>query len=311
MYFLPPLLLFLLAAGGALATAWVDAWWFLPFLISAFLIGLPHGAADWGVLRRLVARGNRTQSLIGVGIYCALLAASALLVFVTPPLGLTIFLLVSAWHFGGADAHDFGGHFHLKGRRKLLRLTAGSRGVLIVTSPFVFRFADMFGTCEAWCAMLNSSWISPVYSDIFRVIVVSSFILSALAAGTVMSILLSAGRPRAAGWLALETLILVATFALLHPLFALGAYFLCWHSMRHLSHIRILGDSKAGLGWLYRLSGPFFVPSLVVIGLLAWGTGGLFSPERIAIILLIFFAIVTPAHQWLVSRELQAPVPTA
>lgn len=311
MYFLPPLLLLLLAAGGALVAAWVDSWWFVPFLVSAILIGLPHGAADWGVLKRLVARKNRARSLAGVGTYCALLIASAILVFVTPPLGLGIFLLVSAWHFGGADAHDFGGHFQIKNRRKLLAVTAASRGALIVAAPFVFRFGDMFGTCDAWCAMLNSSWIPAAYGNSFQSILISIFILAAIASAAVMSILLAEGRTRAAGWLMLETLILVSAFALLHPLFALGAYFLCWHSMRHLSHIRFLGDPKAGLGWLYRLSGPFFFPSLVVIGLLAWGTGGLLSPERIAIIILIFFAIVTPAHQWLVSRELQAPAPTA
>ena len=158
--------------------------------------------------------------------------------------------------------------------------------------------------------MLSSSWIPAAYGGLFQAILVSAFIVAAVSSGAVMVILLTEGRARAAGWLMLETLVLVSAFALLHPLFALGAYFLCWHSMRHLSHIRILGDPKSGLGWLYRLSGPFFFPSLVVIGLLAWHTGSFLSPERIAIIILIFFAIVTPAHQWLVSRELQAPAPT-
>ena len=309
MYFLPPLFLFLLAGGGAFAAAWVDNWWFLPFLISAVLIGLPHGAADWGVLRRLVARKDRTGSLTGVGIYSALLLASTLVVFVTPPLGLAVFLLISAWHFGGADAYDFGGQFRLRTRPRLLRVTAASRGLLIVTSPFVFRFADMFGACEAWCSMLSSSWIPMDYSRSFQGLILGSFILSAIAAVLVVIALTLSANARAAGWLGLETILLVTIFAFLHPLFALGAYFLCWHSLRHISHLRKLVNPGAGLGWLYRLSGPFFFPSLIVIGLLAWGTGSLLSPQRIAIILLIFFAIVTPAHQWLVSREVQSSSP--
>ena len=309
MYFLPPLLLFLLAGSGAFASEWVDTWWFLPFLISAVLIGLPHGAADWGVLCRLVARKDRARSIRGVGIYSALLLTSTLLVFVTPPLGLALFLVVSAWHFGGADAHDFGDQFQLKTRRGLLWLTAASRGMLIVTSPFVFRFADMFGACEAWCAMLSSSWIPSEYGNAFQGVSLGIFALSAAISMVVMLALLRAPNPRAAGWLALETFLLIAIFAFLHPLFALGAYFLCWHSLRHISHLREFSHPGAGLGWLYRLSGPFFFPSLVVIGMLAWGTGSLQSPERTAIILLIFFAIVTPAHQWLISQEIQSPRP--
>ena len=306
MYFLPPLFLIVLAGAGAFSTAWVDAWWFLPFLISALLIGLPHGAADWGVLCRMVARKDRGRSIKGVGIYSALLLASTFLVFVTPPLGLAMFLVVSAWHFGGADAHDFGGQFRLKTRGNLLRLTAASRGILIVTSPFVFRFTDMFGACEAWCTMLGSAWISAEYTKVFQDFVLGAFTLSAATALVVMLSLVRASNARAAGWVGFETILLIAIFAFLHPLFALGAYFLCWHSLRHIFHLRELRDPGAGLGWLYRLSGPFFFPSLVVIGILAWGTGSLQSPERAAIILLIFFAIVTPAHQWLVSQEIQS-----
>ena len=307
MYFLPPLLLFLLAGSGAFASDWVDTWWFLPFLISAVLIGLPHGAADWGVLCRLVARKNRARSIRGVGIYSALLLVSTFMVFSTPPLGLALFLVVSAWHFGGADAHDFGDQFQLRTWHRLLRLTAASRGVLIVTSPFVFRFADMFGACEAWCAMLSSSWLPAEHSGAFQGFVLGSFVLSGAASMAVMLVLLRSSNARAAGWLALETALLIAIFAFLHPLFALGAYFLCWHSLRHISHLRELSGPGTGIGWLYRISGPFFFPSLVVIGFLAWTTGSLLSPERLAIILLIFFAIVTPAHQWLVSQEMQSP----
>ena len=309
MYFLPPLLLLLIAGSGVFASAWVNAWWFLPFLISAVLIGLPHGAADWGVLCKMVARKDRSRSIRGVGIYGALLLSSTVLVFVTPPLGLALFLAVSAWHFGGADAHDFGDHFRIRARHRLLRLTAMARGVLIVTSPFVFRFTDMFGACEAWCAMLNSSWISTEYSRAFQGFIVGSFALSVGIAAMVMLELLRVSKARAAGWLALETIFLIAIFAFLHPLFALGAYFLCWHSVRHISHLRKFSDPGAGLGWIYRLSGPFLFPSLVIIAILAWGTGSLQSPERLAIVLLIFFAIVTPAHQWLVSQEIQSPRP--
>lgn len=110
-------------------------------------------------------------------------------------------------------------------------------------------------------------------------------------------------------WFALETVLLVASFSLLHPLFALGSYFLCWHSLRHLTHLRTLCDVGSRSGWLLRLSGPFMLPSLLAIGALAWGTGSLQSPEQGAIALLIFFAIVTPAHQWLVSREIQSLSP--
>tara|TARA_B100001093_G_scaffold328099_1_gene313059 strand:- start:5748 stop:6614 length:867 start_codon:yes stop_codon:yes gene_type:complete len=287
----------------------VDAWWFLPFLISAVLIGLPHGAADWGVLRRLVGRESRPTACVCVLIYSLLLVASACAVFLIPALGLGIFLLVSAWHFGGGDSHDFQNQFGLKKRKGLLIIVAASRGTLIVTAPFLFRFGDMFGICESWCVILGAGWIPSHLSDAFETALQVVFgLAAALAAVSILWILFSGGR-KPAVWLALETVLLLASFSLLHPLFALGSYFLCWHSLRHLTHLRILCDVGRRSGWLLRLSGPFMLPSLLAIVALGWGTGSLKSPEQGAIILLIFFAIVTPAHQWLVSREIQSPSP--
>lgn len=307
IYFLPPFLLGVLAAGGALVPGWVDTWWFLPFLISAILIGLPHGAADWGVLRRLVGRENRSTALVCVLTYSVLLLVSAGVVFLIPALGLVFFLLVSAWHFGGADSHDFHQQFGLERRKGLVSSVAISRGILIVTAPFLFRFGDMFSVCESWCDILGAGWIPSYLTTSFEKLIQVAFALSAtLAAATILWILLS-GEKRSAAWLALETVLLVASFSLLHPLFALGSYFLCWHSLRHLTHLRIVCNVGRRSGWLFRLSGPFLLPSLVVIMALAWGTGSFQSPEQVAIILLIFFAIVTPAHQWLVSREMQSP----
>lgn len=309
IYFLPPFLLGVLAVVGGLVPGWVDAWWFLPFLISAVLIGLPHGAADWGVLRRLVGRESRPTACVCVLIYSLLLVASACAVFLIPALGLGIFLLVSAWHFGGGDSHDFQNQFGLKKRKGLLSIVAASRGTLIVTAPFLFRFGDMFGICESWCVILGAGWIPSHLSDAFETALQVVFgLAAALAAVSILWILFSGGR-KPAVWLALETVLLLASFSLLHPLFALGSYFLCWHSLRHLTHLRILCDVGRRSGWLLRLSGPFMLPSLLAIVALGWGTGSLKSPEQGAIILLIFFAIVTPAHQWLVSREIQSPSP--
>ncbi len=309
IYFLPPFLLALLALVGALVPGWVDAWWFLPFLISAVLIGLPHGAADWGVLRRLVGRESRPTACGCVLIYSLLLVASACAVFLMPALGLGFFLLVSAWHFGGADSHDFQNQFGLKRRKGMLSIVAVSRGALIVTAPFLFRFGDMFGVCESWCAILGAGWIPSHLSDAFEKVLQVVFGLAVVLAAVSVSWILFAGGKKPAVWFALETVLLVASFSVLHPLFALGSYFLCWHSLRHLTHLRALCDVGSRSGWLLRLSGPFMLPSLLAIGALAWGTGSLQSPEQGAITLLIFFAIVTPAHQWLVSREIQSPSP--
>jgi hypothetical protein len=45
---------------------------------------------------------------------------------------------------------------------------------------------------------------------------------------------------------------------------------------------------------------------LVTIGIFAFLTGNLLSPSDLTLVLIIFFAIVTPAHQWLIHREVHS-----
>ena len=107
MYFLPLALISLAVAGGLLFPEELDQVWFVPFLLSALYLGLPHGAADWGILRSAVRKnGWRRSSLLITG-YGLLLVGAGIVTLAFPMLGLVVFLAVSAWHFGSADALDF------------------------------------------------------------------------------------------------------------------------------------------------------------------------------------------------------------
>lgn len=307
MCFLPLVLIFLAALGGVFFPEGLARYWFVPFLTSAIFLGLPHGAADWGVLKPAIyKRGWRKACPVLLSYGCLLVAAGVItLTFLA--IGLLLFLGVSAWHFGCADARDFATKFdHSVDDRRSLSVHSLLRGGLIVVSPFAFRIEDMFAACQRWCELLGSSWLSletlPFLGTVAR------FLLFYILFAIVGLVLMQAARGlwRSAICLALETALLLALFGLLHPLFALGTYFLCWHSVRHLSHLREIEEASFGIGWLYRLSGPFLIPSLAVIAFFSFLTDNLYSPGNLTIILIIFFAVVTPAHQWLVDKELHS-----
>ena len=306
MYFLPLALVSLAVAGGLLFPEELDRFWFVPFLVSALYLGLPHGAADWGILRKAVRKnGWRRSSLLLTG-YVTLLILAGAITFAFPIAGILIFLGISAWHFGSADALDFAQHFDQASDPKALALPSLTRGILIVAAPFAFRVDDMFVACQSWCEILGSSFLQIKMASTLeagaRIVVFSALLsvaIQALRSGV-------SGCWRMALCLLLEIALYLFLFAVLHPLFALGTYFLCWHSLRHLSHLRSFQSGRGRPGWLYRLAGPFLVPSLLAIGCFAFVTGSLFSTADLTLVLIIFFAIVTPAHQWLVQRELHS-----
>lgn len=306
MYFLPLALISLAVAGGLLFPEELDQFWFVPFLLSALYLGLPHGAADWGILRSAVREnGWRRSSLLITG-YGILLVGAGTVTLAFPMLGLVVFLAVSAWHFGSADALDFAKQFGQASDPKTLALSSLTRGVLIVAAPFAFRIDDMFSACQLWCGILGSSFLPGEMTSTLEsgARFVIFYALMAVAGQVLRAGALGSWRTGLCQLL--EVALLIFLFAVLHPLFALGIYFLCWHSVRHLSHLRSFQSGSDRPGWLYRLAGPFLIPSLVTIGIFAFLTGNLLSPSDLTLVLIIFFAIVTPAHQWLIHREVHS-----
>ena len=101
----------------------------------------------------------------------------------------------------------------------------------------------------------------------------------------------------------MEIVTIVAAFAILHPLFAMGLYLLTWHSWRHMLAVRPLlmrvdsdGNHPSWSKLFVRLhiaSLPLLLPTLTIFLTLAWWRLDTTSVYGLAAVAIAIFAVVT------------------
>jgi Brp/Blh family beta-carotene 15,15'-monooxygenase len=284
-----------------------------PFLISAVLLGLPHGAVDLWLSGRSDHGTDWRLTATRFAAYLALMAAMIGLVFVAPKLAITLFGAATAVHFGVADRRD---------ARRLVRdlidpkraltattstdLLAGvGRGLILLAAPFVFAPTETVQVLNSLFALLQAEPLgeTAIVRPVSLVLLIAGFVLWLAESAT--------ARPSERIGLfrleAIELLLIVAAFATLHPAFAMGAYFLCWHSLRHFVTLAEAAAPRE-MSWptrfvyLHLVSLPLLVPTLLAIVLLALLLGVGAQPYSLMLLLLLVFIIVTPSHHLLVER---------
>jgi Brp/Blh family beta-carotene 15,15'-monooxygenase len=189
------------------------------FLSSAVILGVPHGACDPWVPGWFLHRPSPWPFL---ALFCLLYLAISflyLLAWKAAPFPATVFfLLLTAWHWGTADAslHFFPG---------LRWLSFGlGRGLWIMLAPFAFH------TFEAWrVVLLMAPSAGPVPSPaFFQGLLVLPLLLTL------------ASRPGKVEWV--ETGLLGLLLAFTPPLVGVGTYFIAFHAWRHLLRLAEIRD---------------------------------------------------------------------
>lgn len=232
-------------AAGLSVPDWAQ---YLPFAASLVLFGLPHGAADHLVPSRLAGRAVDASSVLSVVLLYGLLSGLCLtLWFVAPAAAFVLFICVTVLHWGAGDLHAllFFGPQRLDGigrtGRALLLLLRGGIPMLV---PLLF-FPDVYEDVAADAAGLfgPNAVLSWAFDPSFRLGV--GVALSAVALGLCICWV------RGWAWrhdiflpVALETLLLVAFFAVVPPVLAVGLYFTLWHAPRHIARLVML-DPRA------------------------------------------------------------------
>ena len=204
------------------------------FLSSAVILGVPHGACDPWVPGWLEHRPSRIPFLVIFFALYLTISFLYLLVWKMAPFGATVFfLLLTAWHWGTADAS-------LRFPPGFRWLSFGlGRGLWVMLAPFAFH------TLEAWRVVLlmapaAGSAPSPVF---FQSLLLVPFFLTLVS------------RPGKTEWA--ETGLLVLLLAVTPPLVGVGTYFVAFHAWRHLLRLAEIRDqlqSTGGSGtWLFSL----------------------------------------------------------
>jgi Brp/Blh family beta-carotene 15,15'-monooxygenase len=221
-----------LAVGAGLALTSPGLVWrerYVPLLLSLVVFGVPHGAVDhlvpgWVAGRRLARRAT-VRLLAG---YVALTAGGLVLWMTCPLAALALFFGVTVLHWGSAELAWVRRPPH----PWAFVLARGAVPVLVPAIAFPGAFA---AAVRALLVVFMSHPPTLALGPGWRV--GALLLLAAIC-------LRGAGRDARER---LELAGLLAFFALVTPVFAVGLYFLAWHSWRHILRLGALEPQAAGL----------------------------------------------------------------
>ncbi len=252
------------------------------------VLGVPHGAVDHMV--PFWTSGRRPAPLaLGwvLAGYLATAGVAAAALLLAPTVTVAVFLLVSAVHFGRAEAvvsaEDAG-----RPAPGLLEVvpTTLAHGLSVVGLPLVL----WPGESAQVLGHLAPAWDTPLPTS-------ARVLLGMLTAGVV---LLAVAGPLREGRRteAVELLMVSALFAVVPPLAAFGVWFAGWHALRHTARLVALlrtGPSAAGRA---RAAGRFALhaalPTAVSLAAVVVLAGPETSPAAIGAALAVVLALTFP-----------------
>lgn len=310
--------------GAVVAAALVSAgpqrgWAAWPFLISVWLLGMPHGALDLKLWWQGLGTGGRRWRAAGV--YLAVMAAALAVLWVWPWWTLLGFVVLTVVHFGSADARDAA---WIAGGERIggvpLWLTAAGRGGFLLALPFVWEPSGAMVPAVVAGELLHAP--APGF-DPSRVRLAGAVGVGLGAALCFVGALMTWGRWQARDrdrnasgatgrCLAVhggEMSLLALAAAALEPMLFVGVYFLGWHALRHFRRVDQLTGQPAppfwpSLGRQHLAALPLLLPTNAVYLAVGASVIGWRDPMAWAVLLLLFFVVLTPAHHLLVERAI-------
>ena len=322
----------LLSAAAALAltdsalTSTAAPW---PFAVALLAFGMPHGAADWTVAAKLSPARGFGARLWGFWGYLAMMAASLGLIMWQPGVSALLFLMLTVFHFGMADATAV--HADSDGPVARWGLVIG-RGLLLLATAFAAHPADAWAPFaqigDALSPWPGSAW-QPDLAMLQRLAV------AGVATGAVAALCSAVARARAghgpdAALDLIEHMLVVTLAMAADPLFTVGCYFLGVHAFRHTRRLACThavmdargGSSRPGdrpaappplarrLLRVHVLSWPLMWLTALCLVPLCWLIGP-FDARTLAVASIAFYMITTLPHHLLGLRLPQPDMPPA
>lgn len=277
--------------------------WFLPWTLGLLLFGLPHGACDHLVASKLTGRRSTGDALGFVLFYLGAAAVVFELWMVDATLALALFLALTAWHWGSADA----AHRREEEGLAPFFIAAVARGALVISAPVAFHpeqclsafagIVSVFGEAPAWNVERLATLA--VAGLVLSVIVEASVIFSDLVRRCARSALRGA----------VEILLLIALYSLVSAITAVGAYFVFWHAWRHVLRVSELLEEPGSrrerrlvstLVGYHAKALPLTLLSLALMIVLTL-VSGLQEPQQLLGIYIVLISALTAPHATLIS----------
>lgn len=224
---------------------------------SALLFGLPHGAADFWLLKERAYSADRSFTRFGVLLFLYTLAALLIAVFwfYFPDLSIVAFLLLTALHFGAGDEV-------WQGTDSANPVPSLLRGTVVIVAPLAFHPVESGAVLTALAPSSNSlPLVGATLAWAPSLLIASAAVLAVF---DVMS--WRSRRPYpTVKWLELGLLTLF--FWILTPLFAVAVYFVVVHSWRHVFRLELYEkntDSEEFSEPVLKVIRDFYVKALPV-----------------------------------------------
>ena len=282
---------------------------FLPLVASALVLGLPHGAVDHLTPSRARGQAVVARDVVAVGLLYAVLGGLyAAVWFVLPVAAFVVFILLTWLHWGQGEVHALGAvlavdHLETPTQRGLTALARGTLPMLVplVAFPGEYRFV-----AETLVGLFGGS-LGPLTAAF----TVRGRVAVAALVGLLLVAALAVGYRRADDrrlWAvdAGEVGLLVAFFAVVPPILAVGLYFTCWHALRHVGRLLALdpaarqaladGHTGGALARFTRDAIPLTLASLALLGGLAAlvPTGPAGVADLVGLYLVLIAALTLP-----------------
>jgi Brp/Blh family beta-carotene 15,15'-monooxygenase len=224
---LPLLLLFgTLVFSSFFFISGLDARWlvYLPWAISVFLWGLPHGAADHVVMSTLISgQSPMPRALV---CYVGIMLVYCVIWLISTKIAATLFLLMTVWHWGSADAWRSFARAGSKLQTRLWFMAGLFRGVVPVLAPLVLYREVVASVLVSMIPELDSP-------QIIAFIPSPQWILAVLVVSQTLWMVVMQKIGSRLGIETLETTLILAVLILIHPIASVGAYFTFWHALGH------------------------------------------------------------------------------
>lgn len=246
-------------------------------LVTAGVLGLPHGAVDHLALAWSGGRLRARPAVVAA--YAVTAAAAATAALAAPGPAFALLLVLSAAHFAeGERAYDL-----LRGGPGS-RLPAAALGTTVVSVPLLLHP----GAARTVLAPLDPALVPALAAA-------RPVVLTLTAALVVAGLVAARHDRRVAGELLLVTLLVLAS----PPLVAFGAWFAGWHASRHLVRLAALVPGGDGRSRLRRLALGALLPTLASLAGLA---GLALALGRLPGALLLVLLALTVPHAAVVGR---------
>ncbi len=263
----------------------------ISLMAGVVLLGIPHGAADLLVATKNEVEKNKHFSKRSFHInYMSRMVLFGLLLWVLPMVGIVLFILFAAYHFGETDINKY------KENSLLGKIYVTSYGIVILAVMLLSHarqllpMSGIFHSLDNQELLINS--IERYRLFIFLAIILTFLILTGFyfhyIQATIKSGVLMIG----------QLFILLFILYNLPPLLGFVFYFVGWHSVLSLKYI-VEYLSKDGLTTGKRIAHQIIFYSLLAIGgMIVFAAAGLFFFHKSAPTFYIFLglAVLTAPH---------------